>query len=112
MRCLPTPEGPSAELAERLSILRGHRRFIGSSLMSNGHQVQDDLLVIRGSVRTTTGIRVALIGPAGEILGGVLVVVSPSPQRNEGLVVDEDLLDTCDSLLLHRHIRGGGILLQ
>ena len=35
----------------------------------DGLQVQDDLLDIRGSVRTATGIRIALIGPSGEIPG-------------------------------------------
>src|SRR5437667_231022 len=74
--------------------------------------MQDYLLVIRASVRTTTRIRVILIGPAGEVLGRVLVVVSTSPQRNERLVLDEDLLDTLDSLLLRRKIGGRGILVQ
>src|SRR2546421_4743513 len=80
--------------------------------LRNGLQVQDYLLDIRGSVRTTAGIGVALIGPSGEVPGGVLVVVSASPQGNERLVIDEDLLDTLDSLLLHSLISGRGILVQ
>src|SRR5881227_4161253 len=74
--------------------------------------MQDDLLVIGSSVGATTGIRVALIGPSGEVPGGVLVVVSASPQGNERLVIDEDLLDTLDSLLLHSLISGRGVLVQ
>src|SRR5437763_3447295 len=78
----------------------------------NGLQVQDYLLDIRGSVWTAAGIRVALIGPSGEVPGGVLVVVSASPQGNEWLVLDEDLLDTLDSLLLRSRISGRSILVQ
>src|SRR5690349_20959102 len=48
-------------------------------LMSNWLQVQDDLLVVGGSIRTATGIQIALVGPTGEIPGRVLVVVSASP---------------------------------
>ena len=66
----------------------------------NGLQVQDYLLDIRGRVRTTTGIRVALIGPSGEVPGGVFIVVSARPQRNEWLICDENLLNTLHSLLL------------
>src|SRR5579863_907094 len=80
--------------------------------LRSGYQVQDYLLVIRSGVGTATGIRVALIGPAGEVPGGVLVVVSTSPQGDEGLVLDEDLLDTLDGLHLHALIRGRGILVQ
>src|SRR5216684_1204937 len=74
------------------------------SFLRNGLQMQDYLLVIRGSVGTATGIRVALIGPTGEVPGGVLVVVSAGPQGNERLVLDEDLLDILDSLLLRSGI--------
>src|SRR5438105_1903653 len=74
--------------------------------------MQDHLLIIRSSVRTAAGIRIVLIGPSREVLRGVLVVVSTSPQGNERLVLDEDLLDTLDSLLLHRRIRGRGVLVQ
>jgi len=74
--------------------------------------MQDYLLVVRTGVRTTTGIRVVRIGPAREVPGGVFVVVSASPQGNERLVLDEDLLDTHDRLLLHSLIRGRGILVQ
>src|SRR5437763_5467988 len=74
--------------------------------------MQDDLLVIGSSVGATTGIRVALIGPSGEVPGGVLVVVSASPQGNERLVLDENLRNTLNSLLLHSWIRGRGILVQ
>src|SRR5207253_2049643 len=80
--------------------------------LRNGLQVQDYLLDIRSCVRATTGIRVALIGPSGEVPGGVLVVVSASPQGNEWLVLDEDLLDTLDSLLLRSRIGGRSILVQ
>src|SRR5438128_6551298 len=80
--------------------------------LRNGLQVQDHLLDIRGRVRTTTGIRVALIGPSGEVPGGVLVVVSASPQGNKWLVLDEDLLDALDSLLLRSRISGRSILVQ
>src|SRR5712692_1985643 len=82
------------------------------SFLRNGLQMQDYLLVIRGSVGTTTGIRVALIGPTGEVPGGVLVVVSAGPQGNERLVLDEDLLDILDSLLLRSGIGGRGINIQ
>src|SRR5215467_326739 len=74
--------------------------------------MQDYLLVIGSSVGTATGIGVALIGPTGEMYSGVLVVVSPSPEWNERLVLDEDLLDTLNSLLLRRGISGCSILIQ
>src|SRR2546421_12983377 len=74
--------------------------------------MQDYLLDIGSSVRTTAGIRVALVRPSGEVPGGVLVVVSASPQGNEWLVLDEDLLDTLDSLLLRGRISGRSILVQ
>src|SRR5205823_4686859 len=74
--------------------------------------MQDHHLDIRRSVRTTAGIRVVLIRPSSEVFGGVLVVVSASPQGNVGLVLDEDFLDTHDSLLLHSWIGGRGILGQ
>src|SRR5579884_882320 len=80
--------------------------------MTRRLQVQDDLFIIRGSVRAATGVWITLIGPTCEVPSGVLVVVSTRPQRNEWLVVDEDLLDTHDRLLLHRGICGRGVLIQ
>src|SRR5947209_12868362 len=74
--------------------------------------MQDHHFDIWRSVRTTTGIRVTGIRPSGEVFSGVLVVVSASPQGNEGLVLDEDFLDTHDSLLLYSWISGRGILGQ
>src|SRR5215469_13852369 len=56
----------------------------------HGLQVQDYYLVVRSSVGTATGIWVALIGPPGEVPGGVLVVISASPQRKERLVINKD----------------------
>src|SRR5579871_1218035 len=74
--------------------------------LRNGLQVQDDLFDIGGSIGAAARIGVGRVGPAGEVPGGVLVVVRARPQRDEGLVLDEDLLDTVDGLLLH--VRVGG----
>src|SRR5437763_11922285 len=81
-------------------------------VLLGGYQVQDDLLIIRGSVGAAAGVGMALVGPTGEVQSGVFVVVSASPQGNERLVLDEDLLDSLDSLLLHSGIGGRGILVQ
>src|SRR5579859_157993 len=80
--------------------------------LRSGCQVQDDLLDVRGSVGAATGVRIAGGGPAGEVPGGVFVVVSASPQGDEGLILDEDLLDTLDGLHLHALVGGRGVLVQ
>src|SRR5256885_5259381 len=80
--------------------------------LRDGLQVEDYLLDVGCGVWAAAGVWVSLVRPPGEVPGGVLVVVGAGPQGDERLVVDEDLLDTLDSLLLYSLVSGRGILVQ
>lgn len=74
--------------------------------------MQDHLLGIWTCIWAPTGIGIVLIRPTSEVPGGVLVVVSASPQGNERLICDEDLLNALNGLLLCSRIGGRGVLVQ